>query len=994
MSRKFLSQIADYYTAPERIGSLGEMTFVFPNKRSALFLKRYIQNRVNEGNILMPRFSTFRRFATKIVGVGEPSRFEALFMLYNSYVEALTENNRERKDSVRDFDKFIFWGDMILSDFDAIDLALADASKLYANLKSLREITADYLTEEQKAVIESIWGANNLSMHIDRFWKHVSHEDGATSPAATKFLTLWDVLYRIYEIFSAKLAKAGLATGGSLMRRALDIVKDPEKCRNRVRGRVVFVGLSELSTAELAIMDRLDRQGKADFFWDLSGPLFHSPDGRLVGGNSAVRFVSRLKKKYPMPADFEEDVIDSFPAIEMVGVPSSVGQAKSAAAEIARMMERKEITAENSMETAIVLPDPSQLMSLMLGLPSDVPALNVSIGLPFVSTTFVTLFGSVLSLQRRSRTRRTGERTFFYQDVLEVLSHPHVRLIAGADADRMRHHIIHDRLFNIDAAALREALPSVGFVFADVDTADSIDTAHNFVQSLVDGLWRELMKVDPDGRSFELDVLKAVGRDFAKLKDLIGRYGIEMQESTYMSLFESILRSKVINIEGTPLEGVQIMGVLETRAIDFENIVYLSMNERLFPKRDYVRTMIPNNLRRGYGLPPIELSEQFYAYNFLRSLSRVRRAVFFYDSRAAANRSGEVSRYLTRLKYLYPDRVKEIHTRMESIDDAREPIVVEKTPEVMAQLKSYLTPGGKNLSASTLKTFRHCGLQFYLRYVSGLGEKEEPLEYLDAAAQGNIFHRSAQRIFDKYAGRLFTADVLERMAADADISKIVGEEVARELKISGDVPADSDLSFEALLIRNEIGVQLREMLLAESKAYGAEGFEYVAGEYDVTSKEKGQWEIVPGLRVNFRMKIDRIDRIDADTLRFIDYKTGSDDCVAADMPSLFNNKDAMFQLCTYCEAYHDMVSPDVNILPAIHKLRDIVKNGELKPLRLYGKEMLPYPSWSAEFRPMLEDLVQQIFDPEQPFVQAEENDGECKNCHFAPVCGRKSSDDQ
>lgn len=985
MPRKFLSQIADYYTDPDKIGNLGNLTFIFPNKRSALFLKRYIQQRVPGNSVLMPRFSTFKRFVSKVTGRGEPSRFEALFMLYNAYSETLLKAGQA--EHANDFDRFIFWGDMILSDFDTIDSSLADARRLYANLRAVHEISADYLTDEQKEVIERIWGVNNLSVHIDRFWKHFNPSDDGDSEATRKFLSLWDILYDIYEAFRKKLDDAGMATGGMLMRDALDMLRSG-KGVSHVRGRFVFVGLSELTTAELAIMDTLHRQGRADFFWDLQGAFFSNSAGALSDANNAVRLISRLNSQYPSPPDFRPDEINDVPVMDIVGLPSSVGQAKVAAGVIRQWLGGDKNTPANAIETAIVVPEPSQLMPLMLGMPDDLCALNVTMGLPCSSTTFATLFSAVIQMQRRSRRGRGGKTTFFFQDVLEVLMHPHVRVIAGDIADKLRHLIIDKRIFNVEAEMLVAECPGLQFIFMPVADTDSLDESYSYVAALLDGLEQGVSAKASAGSRFEADILKSLRGEVDRLRDLMVRYHIRMQETTFLALFESILRSKVLNVEGTPLEGVQVMGVLETRAIDFDNIIFLAMNERTFPRRDYVKTMIPNNLRRGYGLPPIEWSEQFYAFNFFRSLSHASKAVMFYDTRPPGRGTGEMSRYLTRLQYLFPDKVKVHKIELSSLENEKRHISVVKDDIVMEQLRRYLTPGGPNLSASTLKTFKNCPLAFYLKVVCGLGEDDTPVEYLDPAKQGDIFHRSAKSLYDKYKNGMMDKAVLTAMADDPELSVFVTKEVARAMGLDPATASESDLSFEGLLLRNEIAVQLRSMLLVEAEEYcAAGGFKYLSGEFDVKDK---QWEVSPGLKVNFRMQIDRIDQIDGSTLRFIDYKTGTDDTVLASVTGLFNGtseKDAIFQLLIYAEAFHDLVDPKWKVLPVIHKIRDISKNGKIGNISFNRKPMEPFPALSDQFRPLLNELVGNIFDPEKPFVQTDKENN-CTFCAFLDICGR------
>lgn len=986
--KKFLEQIADYYTSQNKVESLPEFTFIFPNKRSAMFLKRYIQQRIRTKNALMPRFSTFSRFAAQTVHVSEASRFEKLFMLYRSYLQVLAEQNPDRREQPKEFDRFIFWGDMILDDFDEIDRSLADPEKLYSNLEAIRSLTADYLTDEQKDIIRRIWGDTNLTGHIESFWFHTSHGD-TPSDLTRKFISLWQILARIYVVFRDRLRKAGLTTSGMQMREAMKRIKDTPVAELK-RRRYVFVGLAEVSNAEIAIMDRLQQAGAADFFWDIASPMFAGARGKFKSANRALRAIARLAEQYPMPDDFCLETIKQSPEIDIVGVASGVAQAKCAGNVIAAMQQKGMLDESGAINTAIVLPDPAQLMPLMLSLPDGLPAVNITMGLPYSTTTFATLFSAIIGMQRRIRKRRGGVRTYFFQDVLEVLVHPHLQLLAPTKANSVRQYIYDRRLFNIDAEKLVCEFEDLAFIFRPIDRQDSLEDTYDYITGLLRGIRTALKRHATFNDSFETGILEYFERETGELRRLIDKYGIEMQESTFLTMFERILQSKNINVEGTPLRGLQVMGVLETRAIDFDHIVFLSMNERTFPRRDYVRTMIPNNLRRGYGLPPIEQSESFYAYHFFRAIARAGHATLFYDSRPPGKGTGEMSRYLSQLLYLSGDKNVHHHTLdITGKQPVARAISVSKTKEVMHQLDRFRQPGGPKISASALKTYLKCPLCFYLQYVNGLRDDDDPVDYLDAAKLGDIFHHTAKRLFDDYRNCVITPGIIDKMLHDGKMEQILIEELATLTGLDPKHTIAEDLSYEAILIKSQIEIQLRSMLETEARQYcTGDSFVYVEGEMDVADK---QWEIYPGLKVNFRMQIDRIDRIGAGTLRFIDYKTGSDKASAGDtIENLFSGdheRNAIFQLLVYAEAYHDLVDPDVRILPSLHIIKEIVKTGKIAPITFARKEMEPYPGMSSLFRPKLNELFSAIFDTETPFAQCEDAK-DCRFCPFLSMCGR------
>ncbi len=988
---KFLEQIADYYTSGNRQKQLADITFVFPNKRSALFLKRYIQQRVDSHYTLMPRFTTFGRFASQTVRVAEASRYELLFILYNSYRQALMEKGPAGLEQVRDFDRFIFWGDMILNDFDEIDKSLADPKQLYKNLEALKEITSDYLTDDQKEIIRRIWGETNLTGHIETFWLHAYKDD--SSELTRKFISLWQILGRIYEIFQERLKKANLTTSGMQLRQALSILRESSEGRLLHR-KYVFVGLSDLSNVEIAIMERLKNIGRAEFFWDLESPLFCTPSGELNTENRAIRFIGRLKELFPMPSDFYIEPVDSVGKIDVIGVPSSMEQGKCAGEVIHRMKEHGGFDAARAINTAIVVPDTSRLTHLMLSLPDGLPGVNVTMGLPYSSTNFATLFRSILSMQRNMRKGRNNKSTFFYQDVLEVLVHPHLQVIDPQHANSLRQYIFDSRQFNIDASRLAAEFPELAMIFRPVGDTGNLKASYDYIVDLLHGIRDALLAHLPTARvesSLEFDMLKYFEEQVAELHRLIEKYQIDMQGTTFLSIFERILQSKNINVEGTPLQGLQVMGVLETRALDFDNVIIMDMNERIFPRRDYVKTMIPNNLRRGYGLPPIEQSESFYSYYFLRAIARASHVTLLYDTRPPGSLgAGELSRYVTQLLYLHKGN-NITHRQLELVGKQPETkdIVVSKSKEVLEQLNEFKREGGKNISASALKTYINCPLQFYFQFVVGLRESDDPTEYMDEAEIGTIFHNTIERLYRPYKNELITEEVIDKILHDGSIDRILVEEIATAKHIDAEHATADDFNVEARILKGQIALQLRQMLECEKTAYclNGGGFTYIDGEKEI----KGPWKINDELTINFKMLIDRIDKIDENTLRFIDYKTGKDDYKIGDsidkIVSSDYSKHAIFQLFVYAEAYHDLIDKNVKIRPALHIVKKILTEGGINPIT-YNRKVLPdLEAHHESFRPLLNEMLMKIFDEETAFTQCEDTNS-CRRCPFLGLCGR------
>lgn len=1002
MSRKFLEQIADYYTHPSRIKNLSDITFIFPNKRSATFLKNFIEKRITDDYALLPRFTTFQNFAAYTSDMPEPVRYELLFMLYNAYVDAIRRKSPEAAEDIR-FDRFIFWGDMILDDFNTIDSSFADARKLYSNLKGLKEISSDYLTDEQKEIIERIWGSTSFTQHVDSFWLHLSHGD--KDEMTRKFINLWEVLGDVYESFHGALKKKGFATKGFQLRRAAEIIRDTPV--DELAGRkFVFVGLAELSYAEIDIMERLKQAGAAEFFWDLASPYFYK-DGKLDKSNPAIRFIARMAEVFPMP--FALDAVAEPGAVEIIGCPSSVIQTKIAG-NIIRDMGLDE---RSSLETAVVVPDLSQLMPLMLSLPKLPFGVNLTLGLPYTATTFATLFGAIINMQHNSRKPAGRPRAYFYKDVLEILLHPHLQMIAGKEANLLRQHIHENRLFTVGADFLLAHFPSLAFIFRPINDAggedylNDIESASQYVENLIDTFRERLAAIPGFNTSFEKENLKYFSRQIVKLKELIVEYVIDMKESTFLVIFERIMNATTVNMEGTPLQGLQIMGVLETRCLDFDNIIFMAMNEQSLPRREYVRTMIPNSLRRGYGLPTIEHTESFYFYYFFRAIGRASRATLLYDTRQPGRNRSERSRYIEQLLYVFRGpKVTHNTVQLTGTIPPRRVIEVEKDAEVMKRLNRLKEPGsGFRLSASALKKYLECPLHFYLEYVVGIRDENEFTDYIDSADLGDILHKSLQRIYERFKGRTVTADDLEGIKTGGELERIVTSEIARVSGLDPDTAVKDDLNSEGTVIHGHIVSQISVLLDAErAEINRGNPFRYVAGELDIFEP---QWKIGDH-SINFRLQIDRIDSHAPGELTFIDYKTGVDKTNAGnELSELFDpenyDRRAVFQLLVYAAAYTDLATEaaregkaykwladagvPTDIRLKLYTMRDLMSKGSFQPIKFKGEPLPPFSAISSEFRPLLANLINEIFDEGVPFRQCD-TENNCKFCHFLSVCGR------
>lgn len=968
----FLGRIADTYLHHER-GAMIDYCFVFPNKRSGTFFRHLLENRTG-ASVVLPHITTITELVYDLTDGVEASRLEQLFMLYNIYKRYSSE--------IGDFDKFQYWGEMLLNDFNDVDRYMVDAAQLFTNVKQLKEIGANYLTEEQAEIIRRFWGEERAGADtVERFWVHVpGHRDDDS--LSDRFLRLWEILHDIYTEFRRQLRQRGLCYAGMAYRDAVEALRRLSAA-DLPFWRYIFVGFNVLSTSEIAMFRRLQRLGAADFYWDFNSPALSIPHNR------AARFIGRYVEQFKPLYDIEEPPITTLPQISIVAVPSNVGQVKEAGRLLGNMVADGRIAdSSNAIETAVVLPDEELFIPLIDALPPEIGDINITMGYPLKHTAVAALIGNIVSMQLRAR-KVHGEIEFFHDDVLCVLSHPLLRAIDAEVCEAVTRYMTEHRLYNLPAGIVDSVFPQLKPVFTPVKDLKASDAVFGYTAALLDYLGTAADAIGAD--TMERMYIAKYRDSLADLCRLAAAYGITMADTTFFHLLQRALAGESISFEGEPLRGLQVMGVLETRALDFDNVIMLSMNERIFPRKHYTRSFIPDALRRGYGLSTVEFQESIFAYYFYRLIARASNVYLLFDARNSGLRSGEMSRYLYQLRYMFPTgNIRYFSGKYPIEPPVRRNIVVEKTPEVMASLRRLLDPAsGQKLSASVINRYINCPLAFYLERVADIHVADPIKDYMDESSLGTVVHHVAESVYKdllKESGRhelMVTAGMLDDLAADTvRLHRQITRSVNKTFHRRPDTELDTPLAGEAKLLGKTILYMLRAFY-REEKQFAP--FTFIDAEYKVTRQLP-----VDGsdIAVNFTMSIDRIDRRDG-TLRLIDYKTGNDPVEFTSIDQLFDGSDpdrpkAVFQLMLYACAYSEFTGYDGPIQPYIYQLKRLATD-HLPPLLFNKQPFTDYRMIKDEFRQRFRELVEDMFNPEIPFEQAA-HEHACTYCQFVKIC--------
>lgn len=978
--RPLLEQVAAVYAANEP-QAVERTCFVFPNKRSATFFRHYMSRKLPG---VTPVTSTITAFVAEFSAHAEASRYDQLFVLYNEY-RRLAAEHAQPDDKVLEFDTFIFWGEMLLGDFDDVDRYLADPDALFVNVERFKEISSSYLSGEQLAAIRRFWGDEVPEHTPEQFWNHMARR-GANGPHI-KFMRLWEIMAPLYHAFHAALEKQRLTTSGMMHRRALRAISSGGRADLHY-DRYVFVGFNVLSTSEIRMFEKLQAMDAADFYWDFNSPALADP------ANTARRFVELNARQFASRYELPEGVIDEMPRIEVIGAPGHVAQVKVAGTELQAMVADGRIdNPDDAINTAVVLPDQSLFLQLAHSIPPEISQVNLTMGLPVRHSPLATVMHHVAVMQRRARRGAEGF-TFFHEDVMALVKSGAVQAINPEQCAALADEITTRRRFRITAADIAALAPDLAPIFSPVKEADTVGGVCDYLVRITDMI-AGAGALDHLERMFVADYREKI----MQLRDATERHSISMRSDTLLGMIERAVRSDKIHFAGEPLSGLQVMGVLETRGLDFDNVIILSMNERVFPARHFRGSFIPDTLRRGYGLPTAEFQESLYAYHFYRLISRARSVTLIYDARTIGTSTGEVSRYISQLLYLEGGQRITHRTLRFDIDPHRtRPLEMPKTPAVMRALSAFTRAGGRNLSASSLNEYIRCPLAFYLRFAEQFDPNDEIKGYIDDSTYGTIAHDVMQAIYEEMRGPrpevTVTAEMLQAYI-DAPQVKVQPKVTAMIRRHYLNRPDSTAPLTGETLVMSRVITSLVVMTLEQERTLTP--LVFVAAE----EKMSVPYEVRPGLTVNFTQKIDRIDRV-GDTVRIVDYKSGSDELKIDSLASAFvhtpgRNVKAFFQLMLYCLIFKRASGYEGPLQPLIYKLSAIPSEG-IVPLKIkinpdapFGrgneKEITDFAEYAAEFEERLRGLLEEIFNPEVPLRQTDDPNG-CGFCKFTRICGR------
>jgi hypothetical protein len=988
--KTFLEELAEkvYKQHP----MLDEVTLIFPNRRAILYFRKHLSTLLDKPTF-SPRLLTIEDFIGSFSVLQVPDKLELIYQLYKTYNHIIRKSTPDSDAAAVDsIDQFYFWGDMLLRDFDEIDKYMVNAVQLFKDLSQQKELDAsfDFLTEEQKEFLRSFWG----------------NFDETQSANKKKFLYIWRQLPEVYKAFKERLQEQGLAYEGMLHEKVARELIEGKHNGAAIGAAIKFAGFNALTAAEEKIIGYFVERG-AEVHWDMDA--YYVNNVSQEAGKFFREYQQHPILKETFPADIASHSLlknvskaeGTESRIKIFGAAQPIGQAKL----MAQVLKEQLAKGIQPEDTLIVLPDEKLLLPVLHGVSSSVEKLNVTMGFPLSSTPMFNFIELLMDLQISRK-----EDHFNHRQVLALLGHPYVVAADAVSANGKRKEILKHNWVHIPKSYLATEVQLHRIIFQEVfceDPAQPLLDLLVYLKNIVTEIGT-LKTVGDLDKEYAFHFLKF----FNRLQEIFNASGQLHYPSTnpdkknsekstrinhlksFLRLFRQLIQSNKIPFSGEPLKGLQVMGVLETRNLDFKNVFILSLNEGAFPAISSKGSYVPYTIRKAYGLPTVEHQDAIYSYLFYRGLQRAENVFIFYNSETDVLGQGEMSRYLQQLLFEsgLPIEKKVLHNPIQP--EGINPIVVRKNAQVMESLMK-LNEGNiyfKGISPSALNSYIECRLKFYFRHVAKIREADEVEEELDARVLGNFLHdvmeRFYKRIGEKKQNKLIEeSDFLNYATA---IDGLIDEVFIEAYRLD---PAKKVVYEGQRLVVREVVKRFAHRIVEMDKAYvpfTMEALEQEGLTFTLDINHAPHKAVVGG-------KIDRVDR-KGDLLRVIDYKTGKDKLNFESVASLFardgKRNKAAFQTLLYALLYKQNYLPPASpneqklkLVPGLINRMNLFDEGFSFGLKVGREQVTDVDILLPEFQERLQQVFEELFDPTQVFDQTDDVLN-CKLCPYSQLCYR------
>ena len=945
----FLKLVAEYIHENHQTET-DSLCIILPNKRGALYLKQHLAS-VFKKTIWLPTIISAEDLVSQLSGLEQADSVDLICDLYVAYCSVL-------KDKAEPFDAFAKWGNLMLQDFNEADRYLVDTNALYQNLKEIKEIEN---------------------------WSLSSNE---LTPTQKDYINFMQQMGLIYNEFTKNLLQKKQGYQGLMYRKAHENFKSSDSINKY--SHIIIAGFNALNKVETIIFSELVKSKKASILYDIDTYYFENKEYE-AGLFLRKNFTNSWLQSKSFIADNFKDINKK---IDIVAVPHKIGQAQVVANQLSKWIaEGKSLT-----KTAVILADESLLFPIINQLPKEIEHVNITMEYPLRFTPIYDLTDNLISIHHS--VSKNNSSSFYYVDIFKIFQNSlfvkyYNSFNPSTNLQTVIQKIIDKNYVWLNINTLEDLFESnfMNIKPLFINWKSSINGVEAISQIL--SFFNETENARLKLTAIDQEYLHVFTKYFNRLQSLVNTHTYLNSLLTLKSLFKQIIGAATVPFIGEPLKGLQIMGVLETRTLDFENIILLGINEGVLPSGKSVNSFIPNDLKRYFEMPLYGDKDAVYAYHFYRILQKASSVLITYNTEQSLLGSGEKSRFITQLQFelekYNPNHI--ITEKMLSGDklpaSITNDISITKTPSNLDLIVKKLTTNDtyNGLSPSALITYKDCSLRFFFRYGAGIKETSDVEENAEANTQGSILHESLEMLFTPYIGKVLKVEDIAQCKSKSEETvntvfqnyfsqkessfgknflqkKVVNEYIKKLLNNDLNLIIQSKPANELLSIIN-LEVLLQTSVIV--KVNGKDTPIYIKG------------------------SADRIDKL-GNTIRVIDYKSSiktSDKFTFVDFEKLFtdSNYNKMLQLFIYAwmVVKNNMARPE-ELLPCIipfkkfeENPRFISENSKDKSPLLFTHELL------QEFEAYLITEIEAILNPEINFTQTEDIKN-CEYCAYANIC--------
>src|SRR4030095_9312368 len=922
--KPFLERFAD-----ELLNKYGEnisrICVIFPSRRAGIYFKKYLSMKIDTP-IWAPAVSAIQDFISKYSSYPVSDKLSLVFELFEVFKKHGPEES---------FDKFYPWGEMLLNDFDEIDKNLVNADHLFRILHEYKKVEGEF---EFKV---------SDSEEFEKFWKSFSKRD--LTDLQKEFIDMWEIIGRVYHDFKKNLRAKKISYEGMAYREIYEMARTKNLKTPYIK--IIFAGFNSLNKAEEGIIDELVKQGTCETYWDTDE---YYMENKIQEAGASLR--KNAEKFNSGKLKWQENLLKTdSKKIKFIGAPLPVSQAKALGNEL------KNLVPDNAGKTAVVLPDENLLVPVLRSIPDSVESLNITMGFPVKNSSLYNLVQLLKNLQKNKKGEDSNS-VYYHKDVVQILLHPYIKFLGTYEIYKLVNDIKKRNIIYVSSNRITGYFSEVPELISEIFTG--VETAEKSLEYLYKIVLLISRKLDimGAGRKFELEYLYKFYTELNHLSDIFSKYSTKIEIVTFWKLLVEVLDSLRIPFTGEPLRGIQFMGLLETRLLDFETVFILSMNEGIMPKGYTQSSFIPYNLRRAFRLPTYEDEDSNYAYNFYRLIQRAKNIFLIYNTEPGELSGGEKSRFIMQIEN---ELARENHNI--TLEDLvlqtdieipkRKEIIIDKTAGIIETLKKQ-----EYLSATGLTSYINCPLQFYLRTVARLREEESVEEFFTGAGFGNLLHQIMELVYSGNENKVVDKAAIKALKSQLDKNYDNLWQEACNL-IPEFKELDQALLGKNLLYKNVIKKLVYKILENDLKE---SPFKIIALEKkmsrDITINSDGE-------EINIKLygRLDRIEEKNGE-MRIIDYKTG----IVYDKTDSklgLENFNLIFEDPAYKERFQQYFygylylgeNPGTKIKTGIYRLRDLSKG-----IKFFGEESIPEGTQGL-FEMQLKELLGRIFDPETPF---------------------------